>query len=61
MGQTAENVREIEGVTRQEMDEFSAQSQDRAVAAQGNGFFEREIIPVTTPDELYEAVRGIDW
>jgi acetyl-CoA C-acetyltransferase len=50
MGQTAENVREIEGVTRQEMDEFSAQSQDRAVAAQGNGFFEREIIPVTTPD-----------
>jgi len=50
MGQTAENVREIEGVTRQEMDEFSAQSQDRAVAAQGNGFFEREIIAVTTPD-----------
>jgi acetyl-CoA C-acetyltransferase len=50
MGQTAENVREIEGVTRQEMDEFSAQSQDRAVAAQGNGFFEREITPVTTPD-----------
>jgi len=50
MGQTAENVREIEGVTRQEMDEFAAQSQDRAVAAQGNGFFEREIIPVTTPD-----------
>jgi acetyl-CoA C-acetyltransferase len=50
MGQTAENVREIEGVTRQEMDEFSAQSQDRAVAAQGNGFFEREIVPVTTPD-----------
>jgi acetyl-CoA C-acetyltransferase len=50
MGQTAENVREIEGVTRQEMDEFSAQSQDRAVAAQANGFFEREITPVTTPD-----------
>jgi acetyl-CoA C-acetyltransferase len=50
MGQTAENVREVEGVTRQEMDEFSARSQDRAVAAQENGFFEREITPVTLPD-----------
>jgi acetyl-CoA C-acetyltransferase len=50
MGQTAENVVEAEGVTRQEMDEFAALSQDRAVAAQGNGFFEREITPVTLPD-----------
>jgi acetyl-CoA C-acetyltransferase len=50
MGQTAENVVEAEGVTRQEMDEFAALSQDRAVAAQQNGFFEREITPVTTPD-----------
>jgi acetyl-CoA C-acetyltransferase len=49
MGQTAENVREIENVSRQEMDEFSVRSQERAVAAQGNGFFEREITPVTTP------------
>jgi acetyl-CoA C-acetyltransferase len=50
MGQTAENVREVEGVTRQEMDEFSVRSQDRAVEAQANGFFDREITPVTTPD-----------
>jgi acetyl-CoA C-acetyltransferase len=49
MGQTAENVREIENVSRQEMDEFAVQSQERAVAAQANGFFEREITPVTTP------------
>jgi acetyl-CoA C-acetyltransferase len=49
MGQTAENVREVENVSREEMDEFSVQSQERAVAAQGNGFFEREITPVTTP------------
>jgi acetyl-CoA C-acetyltransferase len=49
MGQTAENVREIENVSRQEMDEFAVRSQERAVAAQGNGFFEREITPVTTP------------
>ena len=49
MGQTAENVREVENVSREEMDEFALRSQERAVAAQGNGFFEREITPVTTP------------
>jgi len=50
MGQTAENVREAEGVTRQEMDEFAALSQSRAVEAQESGFFEREITPVTLAD-----------
>jgi len=50
MGQTAENVAEAEGVTREEMDEFAARSQQRAVESQQNGFFEREITPVTTPD-----------
>ncbi|HEY1733828.1 MAG TPA: acetyl-CoA C-acyltransferase, partial [Acidimicrobiales bacterium] len=50
MGQTAENVAEIKHVSRQEMDEFALLSQTRAVESQANGFFEREIIPVTTPD-----------
>jgi len=50
MGQTAENVAEYENVSREAMDEFAARSQQRAVAAQERGFFEREIIPVTTPD-----------
>ena len=50
MGQTAENVAEFKGVTRQDQDEFAVQSQTRAVAAQEAGFFEREIIPVTTPN-----------
>jgi acetyl-CoA C-acetyltransferase len=50
MGQTAENVREVEGVTRLEMDEFAARSQDLAVTAQENGFFEREITPVPLAD-----------
>src|ERR1700735_1763043 len=50
MGQTAENVAEDEQVTREEMDEFALQSQTRAVASQENGFFEREIIPVTLAD-----------
>jgi acetyl-CoA C-acetyltransferase len=50
MGQTAENVRLLEGVSRQEMDEFAKLSQDRAVTSQENGFFEREIVPVELPD-----------
>ncbi|HEX4434247.1 MAG TPA: acetyl-CoA C-acetyltransferase [Acidimicrobiales bacterium] len=50
MGQTAENVAELEKVTRQEMDEFALLSQTRAVESQQNGFFEREIIPVTLAD-----------
>jgi acetyl-CoA C-acetyltransferase len=50
MGQTAENVRLLEGVSRADMDEFAKLSQDRAVASQENGFFEREIVPVELPD-----------
>jgi acetyl-CoA C-acetyltransferase len=50
MGETAENVAELEQVSREEMDEFALRSQQRAVEAQKNGFFEREITPVTTPD-----------
>jgi acetyl-CoA C-acetyltransferase len=50
MGQTAENVRELESVSRHDMDEFAALSQQRAVASQENGFFEREIAPLTLAD-----------
>ena len=50
MGQTAENVAEVEDVTREEMDEFAKLSQDRAVANIENGFFDEEITPVTLPD-----------
>jgi acetyl-CoA C-acetyltransferase len=50
MGQTAENVREIEHLSREEMDEFSKRSQDNAVANIENGFFADEITPVTLPD-----------
>ncbi len=49
MGQTAENVREHRSVARERMDEFGKLSQDRAVTSQESGFFEREIVPVTTP------------
>ena len=50
MGQTAENVAEYKHVSRQVQDEFALLSQTRAVDSVGNGFFEREIIPLTTPD-----------
>ena len=50
MGQTAENVRELCGVSREAMDRFAQRSQQRAVAAQDNGFFGREIVPLTLPD-----------
>jgi acetyl-CoA C-acetyltransferase len=50
MGETAENVADLEKVSREEMDEFGARSQNLAVASQGNGFFEREITPLTLPD-----------
>ena len=50
MGQTAENVAELLGITREDQDEFGAMSQNRAEKAIAEGFFEREITPVTLPD-----------
>jgi acetyl-CoA C-acetyltransferase len=50
MGQTAENVAELKGISRQEQDEFGARSQNLAEKAIANGFWEREITPVTRPD-----------
>src|SRR5262249_29939757 len=49
MGQTAENVRLAENVSRRDMDEFPARSQQLAVANQENGYWDGEITPVTTP------------
>src|SRR5215831_18662980 len=45
MGLTAENVAERWDVSREDMDRFGQQSQERAVAAQDSGFFDREITP----------------
>lgn len=50
MGQTAENVAEITGVSRQRQDEFAVRSQNLAEKSLDNGFWEREITPVTLPD-----------
>ncbi len=45
MGLTAENVAEKWDVSREDMDRYAQRSQERAVAAQDSGFFEREITP----------------
>ena len=56
MGQTAENVAQFENVSREEQDEFAAQSQQRATAALERGFFEREITPIHTVDADGNAI-----
>jgi acetyl-CoA C-acetyltransferase len=50
MGQTAENLALYKDVSRQDMDEFAVRSQNLAEKAIDEGFWEREITPVTTPD-----------
>jgi acetyl-CoA C-acetyltransferase len=50
MGQTAENLAEAYGVTREEMDVFGVRSQNNAEKAIADGFWAREITPVTLPD-----------
>ena len=50
MGQTAENVASIRGISRAEQDEFAVRSQNLAEQAIKNGFFAREITPVELPD-----------
>jgi len=50
MGVTAENVAERYGISRERQDEFGKRSQDRAVEAQKNGFFDWEITPIEVPD-----------
>ena len=50
MGETAENVAEREKISREEQDRYAVKSQDAAVKARENGFFDREIIPVPLPN-----------
>jgi acetyl-CoA C-acetyltransferase len=73
MGQTAENVARLRNLDRKELDEFGVRSQNLAEKAIADGFWEREITPVTTPDGTlvtkddgpragvtYEAVSQLD-
>ena len=50
MGQTAENVAQLRGITRAAQDEFGVRSQNLAEKALANGFWQRDITPLTLPD-----------
>jgi acetyl-CoA C-acetyltransferase len=50
MGQTAENVAKLRGISRAEQDEFGVRSQNLAEKALANGFWQRDITPATLPD-----------
>ncbi|MGB8943068.1 MAG: thiolase family protein, partial [Streptomyces sp.] len=61
MGETAEEVAERYGVSRERQDTFALRSHQRATEARKNGHFDDEILPVTRPDgtlvELDECIR----
>jgi len=60
MGQTAENLAYRFGISRPEMDEFAAQSQARALAAQREGRFARELVPLFDRDgNVFDKDDGI--
>jgi acetyl-CoA C-acetyltransferase len=60
MGQTAENLAFRFGITRREMDAYAARSHERVLAAQRDGHFDREIVPLyDTRGELYAADDGV--
>ena len=50
MGETAENVAQLRGITREQQDEFGVRSQNLAEKALANGFWQRDITPLTLPD-----------
>jgi acetyl-CoA C-acetyltransferase len=50
MGQTAENVAQLRGITREEQDEFGVRAQNLAEKAIADGFWPRDITPATLPD-----------
>ncbi|HZE49136.1 MAG TPA: acetyl-CoA C-acyltransferase, partial [Jatrophihabitantaceae bacterium] len=50
MGQTAENLAQVKGISREDMDHFGVRSQNLAEQAINNGFWAREITPITRPD-----------
>ncbi len=68
MGLTAENVAERWDVSRDEMDRFAQRSQERAVAAQESGFFDREVTPYEgvarddgpRPSSTYEKLAALE-
>ena len=60
MGITAENLVEKYGFTRQQLDEFAAQSQQKAYQAQQSGAFDKEITPIEIPNKKTKQIVIID-
>ena len=60
MGITAENVADLYGVTREDMDKYSQRSQERAIAAIDGGRFKDEIIPITLHTKKGDVVIDTD-
>ena len=60
MGTTAENICDIWGITREELDEFGYNSQQKAVAAVKSGRFKDEIVPVTVKQKKKEFAFDTD-
>ncbi|SBS79671.1 beta-ketoadipyl CoA thiolase [uncultured Mycobacterium sp.] len=58
MGETAEDVAQLDGITREESDAFALRSHSRAIAAQDAGRFVKEIVPVTTKDGVVDTDEG---
>ena len=54
MGNTAENLVDRYGITREDQDEWALKSHEKALAAQQNGAFSDEILPVTVPRRKQE-------
>ena len=57
-GLSAERIAEKWGLTRQEIDEFSLESHRRALQAQAEGRFEREIMPIEIDGEVFSIDEG---
>ena len=60
MGKTAEAVAEKYGVTREQADEFSVRSHDRAIAAIDGGLFKDEIVPITVEDIFVKDGKRVE-
>lgn len=60
MGVTAENLAEKYGITREQQDQFSATSQNRAEAAIKEGRFKEEIVPVVIPSKKGDVIVDTD-
>lgn len=56
MGETAENIYDIDHISREEQDRFSVQSHQRAIAAIDSGVFAAEIVPVTVPQRKGDPI-----